>query len=158
VPLSSLEEASGANPKYECCTFRGGVVAFDAKNGAELWRAYTIPDAPKKLRKNSIGTQLYGPAGASVWSSPTVDARRGLLYVATGNAYNDPFAETSDAVMAFDLKTGKMRWSKQVTPKDTYVIGCGANAAVRDNCPDDTGPDFDFGNSPILRTLPNGHR
>jgi polyvinyl alcohol dehydrogenase (cytochrome) len=131
-------------------------VAFDAKTGAELWRAYTIPDPPKKLKKNSIGTQLYGPAGASVWSSPTVDARRGLLYVATGNAYNDPFAETSDAVMAFDLKTGKMRWSKQVTPKDTYVIGCGPTAAVKDNCPDDTGPDFDFGNSPILRRLPNG--
>jgi polyvinyl alcohol dehydrogenase (cytochrome) len=158
VPLSSLEEASGANPKYECCTFRGGVVAYDAKTGAEIWRAYTIPDAPKKLKKNSVGTQLYGPAGAAIWSAPTIDARRGLIYVATGNAYNDPFAETSDAVMAFDLKTGKMRWSKQVTPKDTFVIGCGANAAVRDNCPDDTGPDFDFGNSPILRTLPNGRR
>jgi polyvinyl alcohol dehydrogenase (cytochrome) len=158
VPLSSLEEASGSNPKYECCTFRGGVVAFDAKTGTENWRAYTIPDPPKKLKKNTIGTQLYGPAGSSVWSSPTVDARRGLLYVATGNAYNDPFAETSDAVMAFDLKTGKMRWSKQVTPKDTYVIGCGPTAAVKDNCPDDTGPDFDFGNSPILRTLPNGRR
>jgi polyvinyl alcohol dehydrogenase (cytochrome) len=156
VPLSSLEEASGANPKYECCTFRGGVVAFDAKTGAEIWRAYTIPDAPKKLKKNSIGTQLYGPAGASVWSAPTVDVRRGLLYVATGNAYNDPFAETSDAVMAFDLRTGRMRWSKQVTPKDTYVIGCGPTAAVKDNCPDDTGPDFDFGNAPILRTMPNG--
>jgi polyvinyl alcohol dehydrogenase (cytochrome) len=155
VPLSSLEEASGANPKYECCTFRGGVVAYDARTGSELWRAYTIPDPPKKLKKNSVGTQLYGPAGASVWASPTVDARRGLLYVATGNAYNDPFAETSDAVMAFDLKTGKMRWSKQVTPKDTFVVGCGPNAP-RDNCPDDTGPDFDFGNSPILRTLPNG--
>jgi len=156
VPLSSLEEASGANPKYECCTFRGGVVAYDAKTGAEIWRAYTIPDAPKKLKKNSAGTQLYGPAGAAIWSAPTIDARRGLIYVATGNAYNDPFAETSDAVMAFDLKTGKMRWSKQVTPKDTFVIGCGPTATVRDNCPDDTGPDFDFGNSPILRTLPNG--
>src|SRR5262245_42870174 len=156
VPLSSLEEGSGASPKYECSPVRGGIVALDANTGAEIWRAYTIPDAPKKLKKNSAGTQLYGPAGSSVWSSPTIDPQRGLVYVATGNAYNDPFAETSDAVMAFDLKTGKMRWSKQVTPKDTYVIGCDANAKVRDNCPDDTGPDFDFGNSPILRRLPNG--
>jgi len=156
VPLSSLEEGSGANPNYECCTFRGGVVAYDATTGAELWRTYTVPDTPKKLKKNSIGTQLWGPAGAAIWSSPTIDTRRGLVYVATGNAYNDPAAESSDAVVALDLKTGKLRWAKQVTPRDTYVVGCGANAPSRDNCPDDMGPDFDFGNSPILRRLPNG--
>jgi polyvinyl alcohol dehydrogenase (cytochrome) len=156
VPLSSLEEASGANPKYECCTFRGGVVAYDARTGNEIWRTYTIPSPPKPLKKNSIGTQLYGPAGAAVWSSPTVDADRGLLYIATGNAYNDPFAEQSDAVMALDLRTGRMRWSRQVTPNDTYIIGCGPTATTKDNCPTGTGPDFDFGSSPILRRLQNG--
>jgi polyvinyl alcohol dehydrogenase (cytochrome) len=156
VPLSSLEEGAGANPKYECCTFRGGVVAFDATTGREFWRAYTIPVPPKRIRKNSIGTQLWGPAGGAIWSSPTVDPKRGLLYVATGNGYNDPAAETSDAVVAYDLRTGRLRWSKQVTPNDAYIVGCGANAASRDNCPDDEGPDFDFGNSPILRTLPSG--
>ncbi len=156
VPLSSLEEGSGGNPRYECCTFRGGVVAYDAKTGAEIWRVYTIPSAPKALKKNSVGTQLYGPAGAAVWSAPTIDAARGVLYVATGNAYNDPFAESSDAIIAYDLRTGRMRWSKQVLAKDTYVIGCGPNAPTRDNCPEATGPDFDFGNSPILRRLPNG--
>ena len=156
VPLSSLEEGAGANPKYECCTFRGGVVAFDARTGAEVWRAYTIPVPPKRIKKNASGTQLWGPAGGAIWASPTVDARRGLLYVATGNGYNDPAAETSDAVVAYDLKTGRLRWSKQVTPKDAYVVGCGATAANRENCPDDEGPDFDFGNSPILRSLPNG--
>jgi len=156
VPLSSLEEGAGANPKYECCTFRGGVVAFDARTGNEIWRAYTIPVPPKRIKKNASGTQLWGPAGGSVWSSPTVDAKRGLLYVATGNGYNDPAAETSDAVVAYDLKTGRLRWSKQVTPNDAYVVGCGANAPNRENCPDDEGPDFDFGNAPILKNLPNG--
>jgi polyvinyl alcohol dehydrogenase (cytochrome) len=156
VPLSSLEEASGANPKYECCTFRGGVVAFDARTGSEIWRTYTIPVPPKRIKKNASGTQLWGPAGGAVWNSPTVDSRRGLLYVATGNGYNDPAAETSDAVVAYDLRTGRLRWSKQVTPNDAYVVGCGANAPNRENCPDDEGPDFDFGNSPILKTLPNG--
>lgn len=156
VPLSSLEEGAGANPNYECCTFRGGVVAYDARNGNEVWRTYTIAVTPKRIRKNASGTQLWGPAGSAIWSSPTVDAKRGLLYVATGNGYNDPAAETSDAVVAYDLKSGRLRWSKQVTPNDAYVVGCGANAAVRENCPDDEGPDFDFGNSPILKTLPNG--
>jgi polyvinyl alcohol dehydrogenase (cytochrome) len=158
VPLSSLEEGAGANPKYECCTFRGGVVAYDAATGHEIWRAYTVPVPPKRIRKNASGTQLWGPAGGAVWSAPTVDTTRGLLYVATGNAYNDPAAETSDAVIAFDLRTGRLRWSKQVTPNDSYIVGCGASATTRENCPDDEGPDFDFGNSPILRRLPNGRR
>ena len=156
VPISSLEEGAGANPNYECCTFRGGVVAYDARTGAEAWRVYTIPVPPKRIKKNASGTQLWGPAGGSVWSSPTVDTKRGLLYVATGNGYNDPAAETSDAVVAYDLKTGRLRWSRQVTPNDSYIVGCGANAANKENCPDTEGPDFDFGNSPILRMLPNG--
>ncbi len=156
VPLSSLEEGAGANPNYECCTFRGGVVAYDARTGAELWRTYTVTVPPKRLKKNASGTQLWGPAGGAIWSAPTVDAKRGLLYVATGNGYNDPAAEASDAVVAYDLRTGRLRWSKQVTPNDAYIVGCGTNARTRENCPDDEGPDFDFGNSPILKTLPNG--
>jgi len=156
VPLSSLEEGAGANPNYQCCTFRGGVVAYNASTGAELWRTYTVPVTPKRIKKNASGTQLWGPAGSAIWSAPTVDAKRGLLYVATGNGYNDPAAETSDAVVAYNLKTGRLRWSKQVTPNDVYIVGCGATAKVRENCPDDAGPDFDFGNSPILKTLPNG--
>lgn len=156
VPLSSLEEGSGANPNYECCTFRGGVVVYDAATGTEVWRTYTVPVEPKRIKKNAQGTQLWGPAGGAIWASPTIDTRRGLVYVATGNGYTDPAPETSDAVVAFDLKSGRLRWSRQVTPNDSYVVGCGPNAATRQNCPDDEGPDFDFGNSPMLRTLPNG--
>ncbi len=156
VPLSSLEEGAGANPNYECCTFRGGVVAYNALTGAEVWRTYTIPVTPKRIRKNASGTQLWGPAGSAIWAAPTIDAKRGLLYVATGNGYTTPAAETSDAVVAYDLKTGRLRWSQQVTPNDSYVVGCGANAASRENCPEDDGPDYDFGNSPILRPLPGG--
>jgi polyvinyl alcohol dehydrogenase (cytochrome) len=52
-----------------------------------------------------------------------------------------------------DLNTGKIAWVNQVTPKDVYVVGCNA---TRENCPKDEGPDFDFGNSPILRDLPGG--
>jgi polyvinyl alcohol dehydrogenase (cytochrome) len=156
VPLSSLEEGAGANPNYECCTFRGGVVAYDAAAGTEVWRTYTVPVEPKRIKKNASGTQLWGPSGGAIWAAPTIDPKRGLVYVATGNGYTDPAPETSDAVVAFDLKTGRLRWSRQVTPNDSYVVGCGANAASRENCPEDEGPDFDFGNSPMLRTLPNG--
>jgi polyvinyl alcohol dehydrogenase (cytochrome) len=163
VPLSSLEESGAGNPNYPCCTFRGGVIAYDALNGRRLWTAYTIPEEPVPLKKTSRGTQLWGPAGAGVWSSPTVDLKRRAVYVATGNAYTQPAANTSDAVIAFDLDTGARRWVRQVMAGDAYVRDCPGKyrpLVPKDNksetCPDDLGPDMDFGNAPILRPLPDG--
>lgn len=152
VPVSSLEEGSGANDNYECCTFRGSVAAYDAAGGKQLWQTFMV-DPPTPTRKNTIGTQLYEPSGVAIWSAPTVDVKRNVLYVATGNEYSGPGGPTSDAVIAVNLDTGKIAWTSQVTPKDVYVVGCNAQ---RDNCPDDEGPDFDFGNSAILRDLPGG--
>ncbi len=153
VPISSQEEAAGANPKYECCTFRGSVVALDAATGHVMWRGYVMLDEPKPTKKNQAGTQLYHPAGAAVWGAPTVDVRRKAIYVGTGNAYTAPAAPTTDAIVALDLETGRIRWAQQVTPADAFVIGC--KAAV-ENCPETVGPDFDFGNSPVLRPLGGG--
>ncbi|HKT78963.1 MAG TPA: PQQ-binding-like beta-propeller repeat protein, partial [Vicinamibacterales bacterium] len=156
VPVASLEEGAGANPTYECCTFRGSLVVYDAKTGDQIWQAYTIANPAKPTTQTASGTQLWGPAGAAVWSAPTVDVRRGAVYVATGNGYNEPAADTTDSVIAFDLETGARLWVNQVTPNDAYMVSCGAGAPNRNNCPGVNGPDFDFGNSPILRELPNG--
>lgn len=156
VPVSSIEEATGSRPTYECCTFRGSVVALDAATGRQVWKAYTIPEAPHPTEKNAVGTQLHGPSGASVWSSPTIDVRRGALYVATGNSYSNPAAETSDAIIAFDLKTGEMLWHRQATPNDSFIVAC--YGIDKTNCPDAHGPDHDFGQSPILVSLQNGRR
>lgn len=52
VPLSSYEEVTGGNPKYECCKFRGSVTALDAATGSQVWKSYTIPDPPRPVRKN----------------------------------------------------------------------------------------------------------
>jgi polyvinyl alcohol dehydrogenase (cytochrome) len=156
VPVSSIEEVTGSQASYECCTFRGSVVALDAATGRLIWKSYTIPDAPHPTTNNAVGTQLHGPAGASVWSAPTIDVQRQALYVATGNSYSNPPADTSDAILAFDLKTGRMLWYQQATPKDSYVVAC--YGADRTNCPQDHGPDHDFGQSPILASLPDGHR
>lgn len=152
VPLSSFEEGSGSNDRYECCTFRGSVVAYDAATGTKVWQTFTV-DEPKPTKKNKIGTQLYAPSGVAIWSAPTVDVKRKLLYVATGNEYSGPGGPTSDAVVALDLDTGKIAWTSQVTPKDVYVVGCNPQ---RENCEGYEGPDFDFGHSPILRDLPGG--
>ena len=154
VPVSSIEEVAGREEKYECCKFRGSLVALDAHTGKILWKSFTVQEEPKPFKKNSAGTQMYGPAGGAIWSAPTIDARRNVIYVVTGNSYTDVPTGHSDAIMAFDLETGNLKWVNQVTPKDNFLVGCRQPGVG--NCPEDAGPDHDFGSSPILRTLPNG--
>ncbi len=155
VPVASREEAAGGGLTYPCCTFRGSIVALDANTGRQVWRAYIIPEVPKPTRKNSKGVQLWAPAGGGVWSSPTIDVKRRAVYVATGDAYTHPAPNTTDAVIAFDLETGKIRWVVQDTANDAWLVGCDTESRT-ENCPKDVGPDYDFGSSAILRTLPDG--
>ena len=76
VPMASSEEGAGTTPTYECCKFRGSVTALDASTGKIIWQTYTIPEVPFQTTKNKIGTRLWGPSGAPVWSSPAIDPRR----------------------------------------------------------------------------------
>ncbi len=154
VPVSSFEETAGRDAKYECCKFRGSIVALDADTGRIIWKSYTIPEPPRPFKKNSSGTQMYGPAGGAIWSSPTLDLKRGVIYGATGNSYTDVETGNTDAIVAFDLRTGKIRWVSQVTPKDNFLVGCRQPGVG--NCPEAAGPDHDFGSSVIIRTLANG--
>lgn len=157
VPVSSGEEGAAIDPKYPCCTFRGSVVALDARTGRQIWKSYTIPEAPHLTgKKNSAGVPLWGPSGAAVWSPPTIDLGRHTIYVATGNGYSDPPSPYTDAVVALSMATGKIRWFKQLTPNDLWNIAC--VAPDKANCPQNPGNDFDFGSPPILRTLPGGRR
>jgi polyvinyl alcohol dehydrogenase (cytochrome) len=158
VATTSGEEVMGASGKYGCCTFRGSVTALDADTGAVRWIGYTIPDEPKPVRKNKLGLQLFGPSGAGVWSSPTLDLQRGAVYVTTANNYSEPSTTTSDAFIAFDLETGKLLWSRQMTAADAVTIDCLLPPELRTNCPDNPGPDFDFGSSAILVQRPSGVR
>jgi polyvinyl alcohol dehydrogenase (cytochrome) len=154
--VSSTEEVSGGSPKYPCCTFRGSVAALDAGTGKQIWKTFMIPDPPKATRLNGAGAQMMGPAGAAVWSSPTIDVERKALYVATGNAYSDPPVRESDAILSLDLETGSMQWVRQMTEADGWNFNC--LSPNRSNCPEHNGPDVDFGTSPILRTLAPGRR
>lgn len=151
VPMSSLEETAASQPGYECCTFRGSVSALDATTGAVLWKTYMVPPAAP-VGKTATGGTLWAPSGVGVWSSPTVDPKRGVVYVATGNTYSGTKAEpTTDAIIALDPATGEKKWVKQLTTDD--VFGCRAGAA---NCLEKAGPDFDFGTPAVLATLSNG--
>jgi polyvinyl alcohol dehydrogenase (cytochrome) len=154
VPLSSSEEMlAGYMPNYECCKFRGSVVALDAASGKLLWQTHTIAEAPKVLRKTADGRNLIGPAGAAIWSTPTIDVKRRLLYVTTGNSYTDAETKGSNAVMAMSLEDGAVKWTRQQTEHDNYLLNCAKGGG---NCPDVMGDDFDFGSSPILHALPDG--
>ncbi|HVS23911.1 MAG TPA: PQQ-binding-like beta-propeller repeat protein [Gammaproteobacteria bacterium] len=155
VPVASNEEAAGAVATYECCKFRGSLVALDVATGKQVWKTYTVEE-PRPTTKNAIGTQLFGPSGAPIWSSPAIDPRRNAVYATTGNNYTDPTSERSDAFVAFDLDSGKILWSRQMTTKDAYVAAC--RMVDKTNCADSNGPDFDFGASPILADLGGGKR
>ena len=143
-------------PTTSAVPFGGTLVAMNPINGKMVWKTYTIPEPAVPVRKNRKGTQLWGPSGASVWSSPTLDLERGRLYVTTGDNYSDPASLTSDAIVAFDLRTGEFLWSQQFTPNDAWNIGCETDDDS--NCPEARGPDLDFGSSAILVTLPGGKR
>lgn len=155
VPVSSLEEATVAvNLHGGCCTFRGSVVALDASTGTLRWRTYTIDAKPEPVGKTSAGTPILAPSGAPVWNSPTIDARRGVLYVGTGDNYSMPADDRSDAILAIRLRDGKVVWHRQVLADDVWNAACMAKG--NPNCPAKEGPDGDFGASVILAGTPTG--
>jgi polyvinyl alcohol dehydrogenase (cytochrome) len=156
VPVSSQEELGGADAKYPCCTFRGAIAALDALTGKIVWKARTIQEVPRPFKINSAGTQMLGPAGAAVWNTPTIDAKRSLIYATTGNSYTTVPADATDAVVAFDLVTGERKWVSQVQSDDNWQGGC--TGVETGNCPNPLGPDFDFRTPPVLQTLSNGRQ
>ena len=159
VPVSSMEEGSATIATYQCCTFRGSVAAIDAATGKQIWKTYTIPEAPQPTTRSSRGTQLHGPSGGGVWSTPALEPARNRLYIATGDAYSHPAARTTDAIMALAMDTGRIEWVRQTLAGDAWTTACfGPDSDGRDNCPEKAGPDYDFGSAPALVTLPDGRR
>lgn len=158
IGVSAGETNQAGDPHYACCTSRGSVTAIDIATGKIAWKTYTIPQRPKPRGVNSMGVTQWGPAGASVWNAPTIDPKRNLVYVGTGNAYTLPAAETSDAMLAMDMTTGKLKWKHQEFKNDAFIAGCGPTSDGKGNCPKVLGPDYDFGGaSLILHHLANGH-
>jgi polyvinyl alcohol dehydrogenase (cytochrome) len=155
VPISSSEGFSASTPDYPCCTSRGSVSALDAATGKVIWKAWTM-DTPRPTHKNDKGVQLWGPAGGPVWNAPTVDPVRHAIYFGDGDASTEPAPPTTDSVIAVDMATGKRLWSYQTLSGDAFLGGC--EQKKTEACPKHPGPDYDIGNSPILKSLPGGHR
>jgi polyvinyl alcohol dehydrogenase (cytochrome) len=139
VTVASTEEVAAALPGYGCCTFRGSIVALDIAAGRVLWKSYTVLEEPQATRKSSTGIQEFGPAGAAIYSAPTIDPKRGVLYVATGASTTSVEQSLTDAVAAFGLSDGKLRWVKQLTRTGELATSS-------------------FTASPVLRTLASGNQ
>ena len=148
VPVASWEESRPLNPAYECCTFRGSLVAMRIADGSQLWKSYLVTEEPRVTGTTTTGTRAWGPSGAGTWSAPTLDRERRLLYVTTGNNYTGMTAH-SDAVVALRLDDGAIEWSTQLTPGDEFNLLCSRGGG----CP---GMDYDIGASAVLERLGNG--
>lgn len=151
-PVSSLEVVPATDPKYECCKFRGSVVAMDGKTGEIIWKTETITEPLRETGLNSAGTMNYGPSGAPVWNTPTVDPKRRLLYAGTGENYSSPADGSSDAIIAFSIDTGEVVWKRQTTAGDAWNVACVPQNPYKANCPKEVGPDVDFAAATILMT------
>ncbi|MEM1155262.1 MAG: PQQ-binding-like beta-propeller repeat protein [Pseudomonadota bacterium] len=154
VPMSALEVTAAADPTYACCTFRGGVAVYNAETGEQQWIGYAIAEEPKVVGKNAVGTDQLAPSGAPVWNTPAIDPKRGLMYFGTGTNYSSPSNETSDAIIALSLKDGSMVWHQQATPGDAWNMSCETEDRI--NCPEEDGPDYDFGAAVIIATTSEG--
>jgi polyvinyl alcohol dehydrogenase (cytochrome) len=156
IGVSSSEETlAGINPAYPCCSFRGSVVALDAKSGAMLWKTFDVPD-------NGGRTDQY--SGGAVWQPPAIDPKRGTLFIGTGNNYKVP-AEVQacqnatptancaaaddffDTALSLNLKTGQIKWAKRLQGLDTWTFACKVFSGANPNCPVPSSPDFDLGGS-----------
>ena len=105
-------------------SFRGYMSALNKMTGEIVWTEHTVP---------------ANANGASLWSSPSADLQAGLAFGATGNNYGPPATDTSDSIIAFDLKTGVIKWKNQRIKNDTFGFTRGGS-----------GPDSDFGANPVL--------
>jgi polyvinyl alcohol dehydrogenase (cytochrome) len=156
VPISSWEEIGASVLTYECCRSVGAIASVDANSGHVIWKTPVIPGRPKALLRNEQGVQQWGPAGGSVWNSPTIDPLRMAVYFGTGDGTTYPAAPTTDAVIALDMRTGRSLWTYQVQAGDSFLGAC--DFPHPSNCPKVVGPDWDIPASPVLVVLPDGQR
>lgn len=165
VGVSSVEEGASIE---QCCIFRGSLAKLDARSGAILWKTYMLPD-----NNGKIGAY----AGAAIWgSSPSIDAYRNHVYIATGNLYSAPLhilqcqerqknrtrptepdeciepENHGNSILALDLDSGNVRWYRQLGGYDVWFGACN-NAPTSSNCPPSgPNPDSDFGEAPMMLT------
>jgi alcohol dehydrogenase (cytochrome c) len=102
------------------------IAALSAKNGAELWRFWSVPRAGEP-GSNTWGKFPLDEGGGPTWTTGSYDPQLNLLYWPTGNPWPDFYGGDrpgdnlyTDSILALDADTGKLKWYFQVTPHDTH--------------------------------------
>ncbi|MFT5425583.1 MAG: glucose dehydrogenase [Gammaproteobacteria bacterium] len=149
-----MEVEEGGKQKLSVGGFSGGghgqrgfLVAYDAKTGEEIWRWYSVPEQGwegewKETTANGVplnrdiasekskfekfkDSWRYG--GGSIWTTPAIDTKLGLIYFGTGNP--SPNMEDGSrpgdnlhacSLIALDIKTGELKWFYQQIPHDRW--------------------------------------
>ncbi len=160
VPISNSGVVTGMDPKTECCTGHGSVVALKASDGSWLWEYHTMAEPKYNGQVNKLGVKQKGPSGAPIWSVPLYDKTRNRIIVTTGENTSHPGTDTSDAVIALDLKSGKVAWKFQAMAADVWNMACDVyTGEIGPNCPvlfGGDGRDFDFGAGAVLVKTKSG--
>ncbi len=99
APISQYELPAAAANSYVCCMARGGITALDAKTGKKIWAQATMPEA-QPLKDRGDGQFIWGPSGAPIWNSASLDQKRNRLYVGTGEANSGPAHPNTDALLS----------------------------------------------------------
>lgn len=160
--VSSQEETAAIDPTYPCCTFRGSLAAVDAATGRIIWKTFTLPD-------QGDSTDIF--SGAAIWGgTPAIDPQSNTVYVTTGNNYTVPTSVDEcqnsggtaeeclppwnliDSVLAFDLRTGVLKWRTGQAAFDAWTRAC-VPGRPPNNCPPNAGQDHDFGDGPHLFSI-----
>ncbi|HEY8573614.1 PQQ-binding-like beta-propeller repeat protein [Phenylobacterium sp.] len=159
VPISASDVSLAMRAGYACCKTHGALAAVSAADGKLLWTWHTMEDAKPLGRKNSAGVEMFGPSGAPIWSSPSVDLKKGVAYTSTGENTSPPGTNTSDALVAVDLATGRQKWVFQALANDIWHMACPVGAprpgqTVNPNCffagEGSVLLDHDFGGGPVI--------
>ena len=75
---------------------------------------------------------------------------------ATGDDYSGSGSERSDSIIALDKASGEITWVRQARFGDIWNGSCENLDPV--NCPDDNGPDYDYGAGPVIALDSQGRR
>jgi quinohemoprotein ethanol dehydrogenase len=107
---------------------RGRAIGLDARTGKFLWKFEVVPGPGEPGHETwPQGSDIWKYGGGALWTTPSVDAELGLVYLETGNAVPQWGGEHrpgdnlfNNSVVALDLKTGRMRWHFQTVHHDIW--------------------------------------
>jgi polyvinyl alcohol dehydrogenase (cytochrome) len=158
VPISTHETVFAIDPTYECCKTSGGMAALDSSTGEIIWNHRILEEAQFTEKGLITRVKKFAPSGAAVWNAPGVDIEEGRVFFGTGQSTQSPASEFSDAIISLNIKTGEKLWTTQTLSGDAHNVGCEIPVIKRMTCPEENGPDFDFGASVIQAIDKKGNK